>query len=387
MPILTHEGQSRRVAAAATFVVAVVVLAGCSDSPSSAKQSSSVPGATGATAATTADAAKLTAAVDSFFKQSYAPGKNNIRAVLVSVGGKPVVQRYYGASSASETADVRSVTKSVISTLVGIALSEGRLKSLDETLKQMLPRAAERMTPQVASITLRQLLTMTSGLPPDRDNEPDPSMGGADWVRNILARGTVQAPGTGFAYSSATSHLLAAILVQATGQPLLEYARDKLFDPLGIKTTPAVQPPFTPAGARVYDRAVFAWPVDPQGINTGFCCLKLTAMDSLALGNLFLAGGTWQGQRIVPASWVAEATSAKVSTGIGPGDHYGYQWWITSAGHHDAYAAVGFGGQIIEVVPDLALVVVASSNVPELNQLDASLFELMTTSALLPAME
>jgi len=337
------------------------------------------------------NAERLTEAVDTFFERSYAPGKGNVRAVLVTVGGQPVVERYYRGSSASETADVYSVTKSIVSTLVGIALSEGRLKGLDQTLRQMLPGYVGVMKPETASITLGQLLTMTAGLPGDQSGNRDPSVDGADWVRSILLKGTVQPPGHGFAYASGGSHLLAAILVEATGQPLLDYARDKLFDPLGIQTRPAAQPPFTDAGRRAYDQARFAWPVDPQGINAGFCCLKLTAVDSVKLGNLFLDGGTWQGKRVVPADWVAQATSGKVATDTGAasqyGHQYGYQWWITSAGEHPAYAAIGFGGQIIEVVPDLRLVVVASTIATDDATLDSTTFELMTSTVIVPELQ
>jgi CubicO group peptidase (beta-lactamase class C family) len=388
MPTSAGRRRGRVAAVAATTVAAAVVLAGCSDSPPTQGQNAS-PSATSAsgTGEKSPDTKQLTAAVDRFLEQSYAPGKRNVRAVLVTVGGQTVVERYYRGSDAGQSEDVRSVTKSVMSTLVGVALSEGDLEGLDQRLDRLLPAYAGTMTPEVAAITLRDVLSMTAGLPADDGGDPGPWVDGADWVRSILKRGTDQAPKTGFAYSSASSHLLAAILVQATGQPLLDYARAKLLDPLGIKTRPAAQPPFTSAGERAYQRADFAWPVDPQGVNTGFCCLKLTAADSAKLGNLFLNGGTWQGKQLVPADWVAEATSAKVRTEAGPGSEYGYQWWITSAGDHPAYAAVGFGGQLIEVVPDLELVVVASSVVTGENLLDASFFQLMTTSAIIPALE
>jgi CubicO group peptidase (beta-lactamase class C family) len=357
-------------------------MVGCdgSASPSSSRGSPVSPSAT-------VDAQALSTAVDTFFERSFAAGKSNVRAVLVSVDGQPVVNRYYRGRTAAETANVASVTKSVVSTLVGIALAEGELDGLDQTLRELLPDYARVMSSETAGITLRQLLTMTAGLPPDGlDGRADPSVGGRDWVRSILTKGTVQPPGQSFAYSSAGSHLLAAIVVEATGQPLLEYAREKLFDPLGIVTRPAVQPLVSSdEGHQDYDRAAFAWPIDPQGINVGFTLLKLTAPDMAKLGSLFVDDGRWNGRQLVPAQWVHEATSPLVPTGDGPGDHYGYQWWTMSAAGHPAFAAFGFGGQIIEVVPDLRLVVTASTVISEDVVFDATTFEFLTSTVIAPA--
>ena len=333
------------------------------------------------------DRAELTSAVDRFLNQSLAPGIRNVRAILVAVDDELMVERYY-QSSPEEHAAVASVTKSVVSTLIGIAVTEGFL-DLEQTLVDLLPSYADSMSPDVRAITLRQLLTMSAGLPGDEDPNWAPT--GGDWVSNILGRGRSQSPGDGFVYSSVSSHLLAAILAETTGKPVLAYARAKLFGPLGIETRPAFQPaliPGRPDPIRAYERAAFAWPRDPQGIHIGFGSLKLTAPDMLKLGTLFLHEGEWQGDQLVPAAWVREAVSPAVPTGgQGPGGHYGFQWWVTSAGEHRAFAAIGFGGQIIEVVPDLDLVVVASTWIDEDLRFDASTWELMVTHALVPEFE
>jgi CubicO group peptidase (beta-lactamase class C family) len=258
-------------------------------------------------------AAKLAAAVDRFVDESLSPGIRNRRAILVAVDGRLMVERYYD-SDAEETAGVASVTKSVVSTLIGIAVSEGFLE-LDQTLGELLPSHSDVMTSSVAAITLRQLLTMTAGFPAYDGSDPRPS--GSDWVADILRRGTVQAPGAGFAYSSVTSHLLAAILTEATDQPLLTYAREELFDPLEIDTRPAFQPilePGRPDPLRAYDRAGFTWPRDPQGIHVGYGYLKMTAEDMVKLGNLYLDQGLWEGEQVVPSDWVRDATTSAVSS-------------------------------------------------------------------------
>ncbi|KQZ88558.1 hypothetical protein ASD62_03760 [Phycicoccus sp. Root563] len=272
----------------------------------------------------------------------------------------------YRSSNPAEAHDVHSVTKSVIATLIGIALSEGRLHSLDDTLATMLPQHSGEMNSTVGSITLRQLLTMTAGLPPDQPNgDPPTSLSGADWVGNILRTGTVAPPGRSFAYSSAGSHLLSAILTHATGKSALDYARPHLFDPLGINTRNAVEPRTADKAAiAAYDKADFAWPKDPRGIQLGFGALKMAPRDMAKLGQLYLDGGRWNGRQVVPAQWVEASTTAQVATQSAHGalaESYGYQWWVTQEKGHPAYAAFGFGGQVVEVVPDLRLVVVMAT--------------------------
>jgi CubicO group peptidase (beta-lactamase class C family) len=135
--------------------------------------------------------------VETYLTNIYSPAISQVRAVLVSVDGKPLMSRYRGSTPAT-THDVHSVTKSVMATLIGIALSEGRLRSVDDTLAVLLPQHA--VTTEVAAITLRQLLTMTAGLPADPPGGPvDVTLSGLDWVAGILRKGTVAPPGSTFA--------------------------------------------------------------------------------------------------------------------------------------------------------------------------------------------
>jgi CubicO group peptidase (beta-lactamase class C family) len=270
----------------------------------------------------------------------------------------------YHQSSATASINIESAGKSIISTLVGIALSEGRLNSVDQTLGELLPSYAPVMSSKTKRITLQQLLTMSAGLPPDdvfyREVLDQP-----DWVRYIIARGPVTAPGATFEYSSAGSHLLSAILRQATGMPTLEYARQKLFGPLGIPTTPETTIVAKAENLPAYDKARgFVWPVDPRGVHVGGGGQKLTAPDMLKLGRLWLNGGRWEGRQVVPQPWLQDATRAHIKTGVDATPNYGYQFWNVQAHGHPGFAALGYGGQLIEVVPDLSLVVVALSASP-----------------------
>jgi CubicO group peptidase (beta-lactamase class C family) len=239
-------------------------------------------------------------------------------------------------------------------------VGEGRLR-LDQPLAQLLPSYAATMTPAVAHTTLRQVLTMTAGFAGSFNPAGDLGfVTSPDWVRAILTH-PAKPPGGSFTYSSGGSHLLSAILITSTGQSVLDYARAKLFDPLGIPTRPAFQPLSTASNLDAYQNAGFAWPVDPQRRHLGFGFLKLRPEDMAKIGTLYLNGGRWQGKQIVPAAWIRDATIAHAPAPDGATASYGYQWWVGTAAGDPAYLAWGFGGQLIEVVPRRHLVVVIST--------------------------
>jgi CubicO group peptidase (beta-lactamase class C family) len=288
-----------------------------------------------------------------------------LRSVLVVRHGRLVVERYYHGATPASYFNVFSVTKSVTSALVGIALGDRELASLDQPVGRLLTRhLPPRPDPRIRGITLEHLLTMTAGLPPDTAPETPPGwVRAGDWVQYLLRQHPATRPGASFAYSSASSHLLSAIVADATGRTTLRYAQDRLFAPLGIASDPALEPVFAPRNAAAYERAGFAWPTDPQGYHLGYGFLKLTARDMAKLGYLYLKGGAWGGGQVVPAAYVRASTRRQVSTGrtSAPGEGYGYQWWTMTERGHPAFAAIGLGGQLIEVVPDLDLVVVMTS--------------------------
>ena len=296
-----------------------------------------------------------------------------VRSVLVVRHGYLVYERYWQGVEASDGHDVRSVTKSFTSALVGIALGDGKLKGLDQTVGELLAdHLPANADPRLRQVTVEQLLTMTSGLAGD-----DSSLGGddqlfdrmlqsRDWVRHILSRRLETTPGESWAYSSASSHLLSAIVADATGQSTLAFARAKLFAPLGIAADDALEPtvrhwPPSPAELEAYERAPVAWPRDPQGYHVGGVGLRLPARELAKLGYLYLNKGLWDGTQVVPADYVAASTRPQSDPSRGPGD-YGYQWWVTNETGHDSFRAMGFGGQVIQVIPELDLVVVITSD-------------------------
>jgi CubicO group peptidase (beta-lactamase class C family) len=365
---------------AAALVLATV--AGCDGPANNRASSQETPGtATAAASASAGEPARLGSEIAERIQSFVDPSTNAqmrpLRAVIIEVAGHTVLERYYRGSS-SDTSNVFSVTGSVVGTLIGIGLSDGSLRSIDQTLGELLPAYAADMEAEEAAITLRELLTMTAGLqaghagrlhdPGGGDlllaTDTPPWLLSDDWVRGILADRLEQLPGQGFAYSHASSHLLSAILTEAVGTSVLDYARANLFDPLGITSRPAADLLAIEGNKTAYERADFAWPHDPQGVQTGFSWLKLTARDMAALGRLYLDGGRWHGKQVVPTAWVDAATTEQVRANSIT-ESFGYQWWVTTAGGHMAYAAIGFGGQLIEVVPDLRLVAVFTADITE----------------------
>ena len=287
---------------------------------------------------------------------------DHVRAVVVVVQGVAVLDLYRGTTP-KESRNVSGVTTSFMSTLVGIAVEEGLL-SLDATLAELLPEYAPTMTPDVAVTTLHELLTMTGPFPGTWFSGGTEIVG-EDWVAGSLSAAT--RPRTGrFSYSDPSADLVAAALARATGatgRSVLDYAREKLFDPLGIDTEPALEPVAIPENIEAYEDAGFAWPTDPQGNHLGSGLMKLRPDDMVRLGRLYLDEGRWEGRQVVPAEWVEQATTAQVRAGTsGAADGYGYLWWVGSTTEdYDAFLVWGFAGQLIEVVPELDLVVVVST--------------------------
>ena len=249
------------------------------------------------------------------------------------------------------------ILASVMSILVGVAIDEGRLR-LDQTLSELLTTHQAQMSPQVASITLRQLLTMTAGLP-----DSGMSLDSADPVGDILSYGLVSEPGAQFGYTDTGAHLVAAVLAEAIDRPILDYAREKLFDPLGVDTRPAWQGWDTGSTGNGFDKSGFAWATDRSGINLGGFGLKLTAPDLIKLGELYVNGGTWNARQIVSQDWVRESTAPQVTEDQQPDGPYGFFWWLGETNQHPLFAAAGAFGQTLLCVPDLDLVVVVTSAV------------------------
>jgi CubicO group peptidase (beta-lactamase class C family) len=252
------------------------------------------------------------------------------------------------------------VTKSVISALVGIALEAGWLRSVDQKVLEFFPEYTPGPDDALKrSLTLRHLLTMTAPIawrtgawgyePLDRLRRQ------RDWVRYILdLLGRNGEPGR-FQYSAVCPYLISAVLSRTTGTSARELANDRLFRPLGMAEIPDREM----ASFRredVFGANVSGWTKDPSGVTTGGWGLTMTPRDMARFGLLYLDRGRWDGNQIVPASWIAESTAPN------PND-YGYYWWLRGSGREVSYSAAGSGGNLICCVPGLDLVVAIAAKV------------------------
>ena len=268
----------------------------------------------------------------------------NLASLVLERDGVIEREQYYDGSGPDTPHDVRSVTKTVTSLLVGIALSRGCLRSLDQTLGDLLGPDAPA-DPAKAAISLRDILTMSAGFKWDELGNPDVYNSWAlapDPIAFTLAQPLTTTPGTVFDYNTGTFHLLSVILTESCA-PTPEFAQRSLFVPLGI-------------GAR-------QWETDARGIANGGAGLQLTTRDLLALGRLLLDGGRFAGKQVVATAFLADAFASHIATGDSPiygTPGYGYGIWIGGAGTF--VVAEGYGGQFIFVAPRSRAVVVATAN-------------------------
>jgi CubicO group peptidase (beta-lactamase class C family) len=250
-----------------------------------------------------------------------------------------VFERYYNGSDASHSNNIHSASKSILSALFGIALADGTIASLDAPLADYLPEYIAAGSAR-AAITLRHVLTMSSGLEWTEDDTEYVIESSDDWVAAILGQPMTGTPGVDFNYSSGMSHLISAVLTRATGTSTCAYAHEKLLGPLGV--------------------AAEHWGRDPDGVFSGGFNLYMTPRELARFGLLFLHDGDWEGDQLVPASWVQQSIQPHLPAD--DGYDYGYFWWLLSDHTEDIAIAWGFGGQFVYLVPALDLMVVMTAD-------------------------
>jgi len=273
-----------------------------------------------------------------------------VHSLLVVRGGYVVLDVNFHPCSGEVPHDIASVTKSVTSALVGLAIERGDLKGVEEKMSVFFPElSAPGAGRGKEAITIEHLLTMTSGM--DCGFAPK----GASWrqveaalldmveskdfIRFALDLPMKKEPGSEFAYCSVNFHLLSAILARATGMSTADFARKHLFEPLGIRD--------------------FAWPADPSGIPHGWGDLRMHPKDMAKIGYLYRNEGRWEGRQLLSASWIEQSTKKQADVPVGLFD-YGYGWWVPGVGPTGPFDARGRGGQVVVVQPEKDLVVVVT---------------------------
>jgi CubicO group peptidase (beta-lactamase class C family) len=271
--------------------------------------------------------------------------------LLVIKNGYLVAEKYFHGKSVDQLSSRASVTKSITSALVGIALEQGCLSSVDQKMIEFFPELVDQIEdPRKGEITIRHLLQMRAGYPWEESSaELFDLMFSGFRTSNLVDVPLVRDPGTGFDYSNLSSHLLGIIVARACDTDLKSYAQEHLFWPLGGE--------------------VGYWLQGWEGYYIGFAELEITARDMARFGQLYLDDGQFEGNQIVPAEWVRDSLQTYSEDAwyyrVGKNwrdSAYGYQWWSIRAGDHRYNLAWGHGGQQIALLDDLDLVVIATAD-------------------------
>ncbi len=288
------------------------------------------------------DSKKLTLAFDEF------KAVEGALSLIVCREGTIVAEEFtnYNSYGADSIKNIMSVTKTFTGVLVGLALEKGYIESINDPVSKYLTDIVTFPDNVKANITIDQLLKMTFGH--SWNGTSYSSLFGKcffeseDNLQFIIDLPLVAIPGTVFNYSDGASHLLSAIITEAAGISTLDFAKENLFDPLGITD--------------------YEWSTDDRGYHIGAAYLCIKPRDMVRFGNMILNRGKYDGVQIVPESWIKEMTTTKILTNddIPYGPEYGYQVWLGTASGHRYYMAMGWGGQFIFVVPDWKLVVTAT---------------------------
>jgi CubicO group peptidase (beta-lactamase class C family) len=281
----------------------------------------------------------------------------DLHSLMVFRHGNVVYENWYGDNAADKIHVMNSVSKTYTSMAFGFAVQENLLNVSDKVISFFPDKLPAEISPELASLEIRHLLTMSAGQDLTLVNEVR-GKESTDWVKSMLAVPFIAEPGTKFEYSSMATFLVSAIIQMVTGEKVIDYLTPRLFEPLGI------------AGAE--------WDESPQGINVGGSGLFVKTEDMAKLGQFILQKGMWNGKQLLAASYIEEASTAKITKLPKDADPetkerllatddwmqgYGYQMWQC---RHNAFRADGAGGQFIIMVPEKDAVLVATSKVQDM---------------------
>lgn len=266
-------------------------------------------------------------------------GIRELHSLVLVRHGQVLAEGFWSPYSADDIQVLYSGTKSFNATAIGLLADEGRLGVEDLVLSKFPELAPAQPSPNMAAMRIRDLLTMSTGHTQDTIDTLRAAPNG-EWTRAFLATSVPNAPGSSFLYNSGAAYMLSSIVERVSGQSVEEYLEPRLFAPLGIEK--------------------HLWGVSPEGVNLGDGGLSVRTEDFAKFGLLYLQGGQWNGQQVLSEQWVADASSAAVSTGNNDGNWnfgYGYQFWRSRVG----YRADGSLGQYAFVLPELDMVLAITS--------------------------
>ncbi|TVP56319.1 MAG: class C beta-lactamase-related serine hydrolase, partial [Halomonadaceae bacterium] len=263
-----------------------------------------------------------------------------LHSVLVSVEGELVLAQVFGGPGVDQPANIKSLSKTVLSAVVGAAIDRGVIPGSEQPIAGMLP-VPPQANPRVNDITIGHLLAMQSGLSRTSGEAYVDWVNSDNWVHYVLSRPFEAEPGEGMLYSTGSSHLLSALLTRLTGRSTLDLTREWLGNALNIMIHP--------------------WHKDPQGIYFGGNDMFLSPLALLHIGELYRNQGRHRDHQVLSPDWIEESWQGR---GHSPysGDAYGYGWFITELSGHQTYYGRGFGGQMLYVIPSLAMTVVMTAD-------------------------
>ncbi|MEM8488649.1 MAG: serine hydrolase [Bacteroidota bacterium] len=273
-------------------------------------------------------------------------------SLVVARNGALVVEQYFNGHGPDSLRDMRSAGKSITSALVGIAIEEGFLPGIDTPALPLFPTYSPVANDGAdkQAITIKHLLTMTSGIDADADDDTSPGYESKmevtpDWVRFVLDLPMARTPDTGWTYSSASSFLAGAAVEETSGLTLAAFAEQWLFGPLGIDD--------------------YYWAQTPSGRTVGQGNLYMRGRDMAKIGQLYLDGGRWQGRQVLPEAWVEASVGALYPVPWNGYDGYGYSWYThtleVDGRAFNYFFASGNGGNKIYVFPNEQMVVITQS--------------------------
>lgn len=291
-----------------------------------------------------------------------------LHSLLISHDGEIVVEEYFNGRRANQAANVKSVSKSFMSALIGIAIEQGYVSGLDQPITDYYDELLDAADAQKRDITVGDLLSMRAGLESTSFRNYGAWVLSDDWIRFALQQPLESPPGSRMRYSTGNTHLLSGILTRATGMSTMQFAKESLTRPLGIQLA--------------------SWQTDPNGIYFGGNNMEFTPRHMLQFGELYLNAGRVAGQQIIPEKWVNISTQRLVESSREKGRYYGYGWWSRDIAEVAVNYAWGYGGQFIMIAPALDLVIVTTSS----TQADGgsrphtrNLYKLLEQQVVLPA--
>lgn len=267
---------------------------------------------------------------------------DRLHSIVVMQQGEILLAEAFRGPPVSRAVNIKSVSKSIVAALVGCALERGNLAGVDATLGELAPKLLPAdVDPRVAELSVQNFLTMRIGLERQSGRNYGRWASSDDWVRYALTRPFTAQPGGRMLYSTASTHVLGAMLSAVTDKSLLKLSREWLGEPLDIDFAP--------------------WTRDPQGRYLGGNEMSMSPLEMVRLGELYRLGGRWKGKQVMAEHWATQSFEPR-TVSHWSNHAYGYGWFLRPLGNQFSAYARGYGGQLIHVIPEAGMVIAMTSD-------------------------